>query len=60
VNEYLGGGELFEAITHQGVFNEQKAALVVRQILLAAAYMHKKNIVHRDIKPENLRFDSVS
>jgi serine/threonine protein kinase len=27
---------------------------VVRQVLLALAYMHSKGVAHRDIKPENV------
>ena len=35
-------------------FNEEKAAKIIKQLVLALNYMHLQNIMHRDLKPENL------
>ncbi len=54
VTEYLDGGELFEKIEECNNFSEIEAALIMKQILSAVSYMHKKNTCHRDLKPENI------
>jgi len=54
VMEYVSGGELFDHIINRGNYSEHDAALVVRQIIEAVAYLHSNNIAHRDLKPENL------
>ena len=52
--EFLHGGELFEAITSSGSFNELSAAKIMKQLLNAVNYLHSNHIVHRDLKPENI------
>uniref|UniRef100_A0A6T6D850 Protein kinase domain-containing protein n=1 Tax=Compsopogon caeruleus TaxID=31354 RepID=A0A6T6D850_9RHOD len=54
VMEYLGGGDLFDAIAEENHFSEKIAVDIIRDILEAVAYIHEKNIVHRDLKPENI------
>ena len=54
MTEYCSGGELFDKITEESSFSEAQAAILMRSILSAINYCHKKNIVHRDLKPENL------
>ena len=39
-------------------YNENKAAIIMKQILSCISYLHKMNIVHRDIKPENMMLKS--
>ena len=51
------GGELFERISSEQYFSEQDAANIIKQVLSAINYCHKRNIVHRDLKPENLLLD---
>jgi len=51
--EFCKGGELFDRILKAGHFDEQKAALSLRQMLLAMNYLHQNSILHRDVKPEN-------
>ena len=58
VSEFLKGGELFERIIKLKTFNEQRAAFIVNQILLALNYIHSDNIMHRDLKPENILLES--
>jgi calcium/calmodulin-dependent protein kinase I len=60
VTDLARGGELFDHIIDKGSFTEKDAAHLVKQILEAVNYMHKKNIVHRDLKPENLLFKDKS
>lgn len=54
VTEICKGGELFDEILNRSKFTETDAAIVMRRLLSAINYCHKKNIVHRDLKPENM------
>ncbi|KAJ3217855.1 calcium calmodulin-dependent protein kinase type 1G [Dinochytrium kinnereticum] len=54
VTEIAEGGELFHRIREQGHFSERSAALIMKQLLNAVAYIHGEGIVHRDLKPENI------
>jgi len=54
VLEYMGGGELFDAIVAHGGYTEAQAVAVTRNILSALVYLHSKGVIHRDLKPENL------
>jgi len=52
VMEYCSGGDLSARFPYP----EHQAAIIVRQILSAVAYLHSKNVVHRDLKLENVVF----
>lgn len=54
VTEICKGGELFDEILNKSKFDEKDAAIVMRQLLSAINYCHKKSVVHRDLKPENM------
>jgi len=55
VVELVSGGELFDEIIHRTEpYYEEDAKSMVRQLMLAAEYMHSMGIAHRDLKPENL------
>ena len=54
ISELVSGGELYDHILKVNRLTERQSANVIRQLLLALNYMHKRNIVHRDIKPENI------
>ncbi|KAL3896392.1 MAG: hypothetical protein SGCHY_004098 [Lobulomycetales sp.] len=58
--EYCSGGELFDRIVKNGVFDESTAVNYIRQILLGLEYMHERSCVHRDLKPENLLFKDTT
>eukprot|EP00569_Conticribra_weissflogii_P000048 CAMPEP_0171355292 /NCGR_PEP_ID=MMETSP0878-20121228/45147_1 /TAXON_ID=67004 /ORGANISM="Thalassiosira weissflogii, Strain CCMP1336" /LENGTH=155 /DNA_ID=CAMNT_0011861289 /DNA_START=544 /DNA_END=1007 /DNA_ORIENTATION=+ len=64
VTEKYAGGELFSRIVKntspEGCFSEAAAAKIVKSLLEAVHYLHKRNIVHRDIKPENILFEKFS
>lgn len=47
ITEYCSGGELYERIIAMRNFSENKAAVLMKQILSAVAYCHKRKIVHR-------------
>ncbi|KAM3147842.1 hypothetical protein pb186bvf_000170 [Paramecium bursaria] len=53
VTELCEGGELFYFITKTKFLTEAQAAMIMRQMFSAVAYLHQNKIVHRDLKPEN-------
>eukprot|EP00931_Biecheleriopsis_adriatica_P032560 TRINITY_DN18994_c0_g1_i2.p1 TRINITY_DN18994_c0_g1~~TRINITY_DN18994_c0_g1_i2.p1 ORF type:complete len:586 (-),score=132.71 TRINITY_DN18994_c0_g1_i2:108-1820(-) len=57
VMEKLEGGELFDQLQKHSHLEEQRVAKLIRQCLLAIAYLHDRGVIHRDVKMENLVFD---
>eukprot|EP00747_Dinoflagellata_sp_TGD_P021618 gnl/TRDRNA2_/TRDRNA2_128598_c0_seq1.p1 gnl/TRDRNA2_/TRDRNA2_128598_c0~~gnl/TRDRNA2_/TRDRNA2_128598_c0_seq1.p1 ORF type:complete len:733 (-),score=130.00 gnl/TRDRNA2_/TRDRNA2_128598_c0_seq1:65-2263(-) len=53
VLEICTGGQLLNRVESAGFLSEKEAAIMMRQILRAVAYLHKNCICHRDIKPRN-------
>lgn len=53
VMEYVDGGSLHQAASHQAVEASQ-AVMIVKGICDGLAHAHKNGIVHRDIKPSNI------
>ena len=49
VTELCTGGELFEKIQIESNISEEGAKIIMKQLLLAITYLHKKGIVHRYI-----------
>lgn len=57
VLELVSGGELFDEIINRAEpYYEEDTKIMLRQLMLAAEYMHGMGIAHRDLKPENLLF----
>jgi len=55
IMEYVKGMQLDDYIQNvSGPLQEEKAIPVIKQILEAFEYAHKKGVVHRDIKPSNI------
>lgn len=52
VMELLGGGELLQRIRKHKRFTETQASAIMRSLVSAVHFMHRKGIVHRDLKPE--------
>jgi calcium-dependent protein kinase len=59
VIEHCSGGELFTRIIEVGHYSEDKAAGLMKMILLAVNFLHRNNIAHRDLKPENFLFEHM-
>ena len=56
VMECMAGGELFSRLLEKHNFNEQEAAVVMKEICSAVKHLHDMNIAHRDLKPENVLY----
>ena len=60
--ELIEGGNLKDLIIKRYMdnniylFRDSECAQIMKGILEALNYLHKKNIIHRDIKPENILF----
>lgn len=54
VSELIEGGDLHSRLQAVGNYNEQQAATIIHQILLAVNFLHKIGIMHRDLKPGNI------
>ncbi|KAF4656101.1 hypothetical protein FOL47_009133 [Perkinsus chesapeaki] len=57
LTEFLGGGDLFNAIREIGTLSQFQAQYYSASIVLAIEYLHEKGIMYRDLKPENLLLD---
>lgn len=60
VMEYCRGGELFSLIQSETRLTEDKASLIMHQILAVVSYIHEKGVIHRDLKPENIFLEHKS
>ncbi|OCT50699.1 protein-serine/threonine kinase [Cladophialophora carrionii] len=61
MQEIVTAGDLFSYIeSKNGKLLEVEAAVIIRQVLMALSFLHRKNIVHRDIKPDNVLMTSLA
>ena len=58
VMELMEGGELFDRVIKKGSLTEREASAVMRQVVEALSFCHRRSIAHRDLKPENLLYAS--
>jgi calcium-dependent protein kinase len=57
ITELISCGELYNKISHNQTLEEPVALHVMKQLLCAVNYCHKKKIIHGDLKPENILLD---
>jgi serine/threonine protein kinase len=60
VMELVKGLDLFDTVQEKGVYNENDAKIVFREIIDAIRYLHSIKICHRDIKPSNIMIQEGS
>ncbi|KAJ9552443.1 hypothetical protein OSB04_016488 [Centaurea solstitialis] len=58
VMELCAGGRLLDQMRDDGLFSEQKAANLMKGLMLVLKYCHEMGVVHRDVKPENILLSS--
>ncbi|BGP03878.1 Serine/threonine-protein kinase KIC1 [Rhodotorula toruloides] len=51
--DFASGGSI-RTLMKSGPIEEKYAALIVREVLVALAFLHKQNIIHRDVKAANI------
>ena len=56
VMELCSGGRLIDQMVKEGEgpYSEQRAANILKEVMLVIKYCHDMGVVHRDIKPENI------
>ncbi|KAF8023359.1 hypothetical protein BT93_F0764 [Corymbia citriodora subsp. variegata] len=54
VMELCSGGRLIDQMVKEAPFSEQRAANILKEVMLVIKYCHEMGVVHRDIKPENI------
>src|SRR5690606_8263394 len=55
VMEFVEGETLSDILYRKGKLSNSETENILRQIVSALAYLHKKEIIHRDIKPQNFK-----
>lgn len=55
--EFAQGGELFNLLEQENIFDEVWAAFYLAEITLALGHLHTNGVIYRDLKPENILLD---
>jgi serine/threonine-protein kinase len=55
--EYCDGRSLKDVIRAEAPLDVRRAIAITRQMLLAARFAHRRNVIHRDLKPHNVILD---
>lgn len=54
IEEFINGNTLAEQMEKDGLFEEERACNIIRDICSGLFAIHNMGMVHRDIKPENI------
>ncbi|KAH9289569.1 hypothetical protein KI387_033686, partial [Taxus chinensis] len=54
--ELCSGGDLFDRIAEKKRLREDEAAAVLKSLMEAVHFCHRKGVAHRDLKPDNILF----
>lgn len=56
--DFFPAGDLSGLLRREVTLHEERARLILAEVLLAVEYLHSKDIVFRDLKPDNILFDA--
>jgi serine/threonine protein kinase len=55
--DYMSGGDLFHRIIMKNRFSENVSSKLMKNLLSALEYLHRKDVIYRDLKPQNILFE---
>jgi eukaryotic-like serine/threonine-protein kinase len=55
--EYCDGRSLKDVIRAEAPLDPRRAIAITKQMLVAARFAHRRNVIHRDLKPHNVMLD---